>query len=401
MEPKPEPANINADISCPGGPIGWVVTADERTRLGIRAVFRGTLSFAAGAWRLTNMSDITQRKDEHLDIVLRKDVAPRRAKTGFDHFDFVHNALPEIALSDVDVSTSFLGRAMSAPLLISSMTGGPERAGAINAAIAEASGALGIAFGVGSQRVALETRDNGGFGKDLRARAGKVPILANLGAAQLREDGGVGLAIRAVDMIEADAIIIHLNPLQEAVQHGGDTDWRGVLSALESLVRESPVPVVAKEVGAGLSPDVAARLFAAGVTVIDVAGSGGTSWAAVEAERAENAHQRAVANAFRDWGVPTARAVVEVRRACPEAVVIASGGIRDGIDAAKAIRIGADIVGQAGGVLKAALSGPEALAAHLQVAIDQLRIACFCTGSRNLEDLRSAPIITSDRLFEP
>lgn len=346
------------------------------------------------------MSDITRRKDEHLDIVLRNDVAPRRAKTGFDDFDFVHNALPEIALADVDVSTSFLGRAMSAPLLISSMTGGPERAGAINAAIAEASGALGIAFGVGSQRVALETRDNGGFGKDLRARAGKVPILANLGAAQLREAGGVGLAVRAVDMIEADAIIIHLNPLQEAVQHGGDTNWRGVLSSLESLVRESPVPVIAKEVGAGLSPDVAARLLAVGITVIDVAGSGGTSWAAVEAERATSAHQRAVANAFRDWGVPTARAVADVRRTCPEAVVIASGGIRDGIDAAKAIRIGADIVGQAGGVLKAALSGPEALTAHLQVAIDQLRIACFCTGSRNLHDLRSAPITASNRPFE-
>ncbi len=347
------------------------------------------------------MSDITRRKDEHLDIVLGKNVAPDRATTGFDDIDFVHNALPEIALSEVDLSTTFLGRAMSAPLLISSMTGGPERAGSINAAIAEACGALGIAFGVGSQRVALETRDSGGFGKDLRARAGHVPILANLGAAQLREDGGVRLAIRAVEMIEADAIIIHLNPLQEAVQQGGDTNWHGVLRSLDVLVRESPVPVVAKEVGAGLSADVAKRLTSVGVHVIDVAGSGGTSWAAVEAERASSAHQRAVADAFRDWGIPTARAVVDVRRACPETVIVASGGVRNGIDAAKAIRLGADIVGQAGGVLKAALAGPEALRAHMQVTIDQLRIACFCTGSRTLQELRMAHITSSDRSLEP
>lgn len=342
------------------------------------------------------MSDITQRKDEHLDIVLRKDVAPIFATTGFERIAFEHVAVPELNLADIDLSTTFLGRAVAAPLMISSMTGGPARAEAINAAIADAARALGIAFGVGSQRVALETSNLGGLGRNLRRRAGPVPILANLGASQLRERDGIDQVRRAVEMVDADGIIIHLNPLQEAVQSGGDTDWRGVLKAIETLAASDTCPIVAKEVGAGISGRIAKRLVDAGVTVIDVAGSGGTSWAAVEAERADTQAQRTIAMAFRDWGIPTAKAIADVKAACPDTPIIASGGIRNGIDAAKAIRLGATLVGQAAGVLQSAIEGPDALIENLSVSISQLRIVCFCTGSANLNELRTAPAVASD-----
>lgn len=343
------------------------------------------------------MSEISRRKDEHLDIVLQRDVAPIWTTTGFERMTFEHVALPELSLSDIDLSATFLGRAVQAPLMISSMTGGPSRAERVNAAIADAARSLGLAFGVGSQRIALETDALGGLGGELRRRAGPVPILANLGAAQLREAGGIDGVRRAVDMIDADGIIIHLNPLQEAVQHGGDTDWRGVLSAIAGLcASDSMRPVIIKEVGGGISGQVAKRLVEAGVSVIDVAGSGGTSWAAVEAERAESAQARAVASAFRDWGIPTANAIVAVRAACPTTPIIASGGIRNGIDVAKAIRLGASLVGQAGGVLKAAVDGPKSLIENLSVTIEQLRVVCFCTGSASLAELRRARAAASD-----
>lgn len=337
--------------------------------------------------------EILRRKSEHVDIVLEGKVAARQVTTGFERVRFAHNALPELDLDAVDLSTRFLGRHLKAPLLISSMTGGPLHAHRINATIAEAAGRLGIGFAVGSQRIALEGRGDAGFGRHLRQLAGPVPILANFGAAQLRGWDGPAMAERAVEMIDADALIIHLNPLQEAVQSGGDRDWSGLFQYIETVVRSCPKPVVVKEVGSGLSDDVARRLFDIGVTVLDVAGAGGTSWAAVEAERAPCAKARAVAEAFRDWGIPTARAVTDVRRACPDVTVIASGGIRDGIDAAKAIRLGADIVGQAAGALPAAIQSVDALVEHLEILIEQLRIVCFCTGSRDLKSLRHAPMI--------
>lgn len=335
-------------------------------------------------------TDLSRRKSEHLDVVLAGDAGARHVTNGLERVRFEHVALPEIALADVDISTRFLGRRMAGPLLVSSMTGGPERAADINRAIAEACEAVGVGFGVGSQRIAIEQQGAGGLGKDLRRRAPSVPLLANLGGAQLRAPGGLDMAQRAVDMIEADALIIHLNPLQEAVQSGGDTDWRGVLAAFENLARALPVPLIAKEVGAGLSGAVARRLLDAGVAIIDVAGAGGTSWAEVEAKRAPDASTRAIATAFRDWGLPTAEAIVSVRGACPEVPLIASGGLRDGIDVARALRLGADVAAQAAGVLPAALAGSDALADRLCVTLAQLRITCFCTGSLNLAALKLA-----------
>ncbi len=340
------------------------------------------------------ISELVERKNDHLDIVLDPVRARATTTTGLEDYRFEHCALPEIDLDQIDISTRLLGMPLRAPLLVSSMTGGALRASRINHHLMEAAQELGIALAVGSQRVAIEAGVDHGLTRDLRRRGPGVPLLANLGAAQLRA-GGVTLAQRAVDMISANALIVHLNPLQEAVQDGGDRDWRGVLQAIGTIARVLPVPVVVKEVGAGLSPDVARRLVEVGVAVIDIAGAGGTSWAAVEGERARDAEDRAVAMAFSGWGIPTAQALQAVRRVLPDTPLIASGGIRDGVDAAKAIRLGADMVGQAASVLTSALHSSDAVVAHFQTVIRQLRIACFCTGSENLAALRHARLTTA------
>jgi isopentenyl-diphosphate delta-isomerase len=337
--------------------------------------------------------DILRRKNEHIDVVLSGAARGAEGASGFDAIRFEHVALPELDLDQVEASTMFLGYPIKAPWLISSMTGGPERAASINAALAEAAGELGIAFAVGSQRVALEAAGEAGFDRKLRLRAGRVPILANFGAAQLRGWHDGSAAERALEMIDADALIIHLNPLQEAVQAGGDRNWTGVLDHIAGLVQRLSKPVIVKEVGHGISGSLARRLADVGVAAIDVAGAGGTNWATVEGARSNDARTRAVAAAFHDWGTPTVRAIRDVRAALPDGVVIASGGVRDGVDAAKAIALGADLVGQAAGVLAAALEGPEAVVAHFEVLTEQLRIACFCTGSADLSALRRARIL--------
>lgn len=340
----------------------------------------------------TIMSDIEQRKIEHLEVVMSGGANAVRTASGFDQVRFEHEAMPDLDFDSIDLGVAFLGRHMSAPLLVSSMTGGPLLVETLNQHIAEACGALGIGFGVGSQRIALEDISSAGFNRDLRVRAGAVPILANFGAAQLLAWNGGDMARRAVDMIDADALIVHLNPLQEAVQIDGDRNWAGVLDALATLCRRCDFPIVAKEVGAGISAATAKRLVEAGVAVIDVAGAGGTSWAAVEAARAKSDRQRHVAEAFRDWGIPTVEALVRVRDACPTTTLVASGGVRDGIDCAKAVRLGADVVGLAGGVLSAAATDAEALIAQLEIIVEQLRVVCFCTGSVDLDHLKIAKL---------
>jgi isopentenyl-diphosphate Delta-isomerase len=334
---------------------------------------------------------LTDRKNEHLDIVLGNG-AVSQTRTGFDDIVFEHAALPELDLDEVDLATSFVGKRINAPLLVSSMTGGPARAAQINENLAVACQTLGLALAVGSQRVAIESGDLAGLGAELRRLAPKIPLLANFGAAQLNLGFGLDEARRAIEMIGADALIIHLNPLQEAVQPEGNRNWRGLLGRIEMLAGQLDAPLVVKEVGAGISAQLARRLVDAGVAVIDVAGAGGTSWAAVEAARSKTPQQAAIAKAFTDWGIPTARAIAQVRAACPETMIVGSGGIRDGLDAAKAIRLGADMVGQAAGVLQAATQSAEAVIEHMSVTIAQLRVACFCTGSKNLEALRMAPL---------
>jgi isopentenyl-diphosphate delta-isomerase len=331
------------------------------------------------------------RKNEHLDIVLGGR-ASSAVPTGFDEIVFEHAALPEIDMDQIRLDTVFLGKRINAPLLVSSMTGGPERAAAINANLALACEALGIALAVGSQRIAIDNSGDSGLRHDLRKHAPTIPLLANFGAAQLNLGYGVDQARRAVEMIGADALIIHLNPLQEAVQPEGDRNWAGLLNKIGTLAGQLGVPLVAKEVGSGISGALARRLVDAGVSVIDVAGAGGTSWAAVEAERARSPRQAKIAQAFVNWGQPTTLAIADVRGACPETTVIASGGVKNGVDVAKAIRLGADLAGQAAGVLEAATVSPEAVVDHFETVIGQLRVACFCTGSIDLKALREAPL---------
>ena len=332
------------------------------------------------------------RKDEHLDVILAGRAA-HALDNGFAEVRFVHEALPDLDHGKIDLGVDFLGRRLKAPLLISSMTGGPSRAEAINARLAEAAQQLGIALAVGSQRAALDAEgDTPGLDMALRLKAPDTPILANIGAAQLTRGFGVDEARRVLDMIAADALIVHLNPLQEACQPEGDRDWWGVGAALEALVKALDAPVVVKETGAALSAATAKRLLAMGVAAVDVAGAGGSNWATVEGERADSEADKAHAAAFADWGIPTARAIAEVRAACPKATIIGSGGIRDGVEAAKALRLGADVVGQAAGVLTAATVSTEAVIEHFQIIIRQMRTVCFCTGSANLTALRRAPL---------
>jgi len=338
------------------------------------------------------VSEIMNRKDQHLDVILSGRAA-HGLDSGFAGVRFAHEALPDLDHGKIDLGADFLGRRLKAPLLISSMTGGPARAEAINARLAEAAQHLGIALAVGSQRAALEAEGaTAGLDMALRLRAPDTPILANIGAAQLTRGFGVDEARRVLDMIAGDALIVHLNPLQEACQPEGDRDWWGVGAALEALVKALDAPVVVKETGAGISAATARRLFAMGVAAVDVAGAGGSNWATVEGQRAEGDDDKAHAAAFADWGIPTARSIAEVRAACPKGVVIGSGGVRDGVEAAKAIRLGADMVGQAAGVLTAATVSTEAVVEHFQTLIRQMRTVCFCTGSANLTALRKAPL---------
>lgn len=342
------------------------------------------------------MSDnlILGRKDQHLDVVLSGGGRHALA-SGFDDWRFVHEALPDLDHAKIDLGADFLGRRLQAPLLISAMTGGPARAEAINARLAEAAQHLGIALAVGSQRAAIEGGATGGLDRSLRDRAPDTPILANIGAAQLTRGFGLDQAKRALDMIGADALVVHLNPLQEACQPEGDRDWWGVGAALQALIRDLDAPVIVKETGAGISAVTAQRLIAMGAAGVDVAGAGGANWGLIEGERATDPADKIHAAAFAAWGIPTARAIAEARNALPEALIIGSGGVRDGVDVAKAVRLGADVVGMASGVIQAATISTEAVVAHFQVVIRQLRTVCFCTNAANLAALKRAPLLVA------
>ena len=335
--------------------------------------------------------DIEGRKREHIDTVLNEDVDAKGITTGFERLYFEHVALPEIDFDEIDTSCRIFDRNLSAPLLISSMTGGTDIARDINFRLAEAASSLGIAMGVGSQRAAIE---HSMFADTFQVRsvAPDILLFANLGAVQLNYGYTVDQARQAVDMIEADALFLHLNPLQEAVQAGGDRKWKGLIDKIGDLVEELSVPVVVKEVGNGISVGVARRLAEVGVTAIDVAGAGGTSWSEVEAYRQREPVHRRVAHSFAGWGIPTAQALIDMRNTLPDMTVFASGGIRSGIDAAKALRLGAGLVGMAAPALGSAVETAKSVENRMSAATEELRIAMFCTGSRDLDALRFAPL---------
>jgi isopentenyl-diphosphate delta-isomerase len=333
---------------------------------------------------------LASRKEEHLRICLEEDVRPRTLTTGLERYRFVHQALPEMDLEEVDLRTLFLGKQLDAPLLISSMTGGTASARAINRRLGEAAQALGIGMCVGSQRAALE---DPATIETYRVRdcAPDVLLLANLGAVQLAKSYTIDHCRRAVDMIEADALILHLNPLQEALQPEGDTHFRGLLDKIEAVCRGLSVPVIVKEVGYGISAEVAQRLIGAGVSALDVAGGGGTSWSEVERNRTNDPVLAGAAAQFIDWGIPTAECIRAVRGVAPSVPLIASGGVETGIDVAKCVALGADVVALAWPLLRPSLVSTEAVAEAVQTIVRTLRVAMFCVGAPDVAALRLTP----------
>jgi isopentenyl-diphosphate delta-isomerase len=340
---------------------------------------------------LTN-SLIEDRKVDHIRINLDQNVQFPNLTTGLERYRFLHHALPELDLSQIDTTVTLFGKTLRAPLLISSMTGGANLAHQLNRRLAETAQAHGIALGLGSQRAALKN-DDLAYTYRVRDIAPNVLLFGNLGAVQFNYGYGVDECRRAVDMIEADALILHFNVLQEAVQPEGDTNFVGLLAKLEAVCRALEVPVIAKEVGWGFSERDARALANAGVAAIDVAGAGGTSWSEVEYHRAPTAFHARVARAFADWGIPTADAIQYARRGAPDLPIIASGGLRDGIDVAKCIALGALIGGLASPFLKAADESPDALDQLTHELIAQLRITMLCSSAGNIAALQQTPLI--------
>lgn len=338
-------------------------------------------------------SQTQSRKQEHVELCVDQDVTFRTVASGFDEFQFKHQALPELDFKDVDPSSSFLGRPLRAPLIISSMTGGYPDAERINRSLGEAAELFGLGIGIGSGRQALEDRSQIRSFQAVRAGAKTSPVFANIGAVELAALHRTSQLARVHELIEitaSDAVAVHLNPVQELMQPEGSPNFSGVLAAIEALVKSISTPVIVKEVGAGISHDVAARVLDVGVRVIDVAGAGGTSWAGVEILRHDPSAQQRL-EPFWDWGITTLDAILEVRdlKESHTFTLIASGGIRHGIDIAKCIALGADLGAMARPLLQSLTNGGEAaLHAHLEQIIFQLKGAMFLTGSRTLSDLR-------------
>jgi isopentenyl-diphosphate delta-isomerase len=347
---------------------------------------------------MEKVTKIGARKSDHLRINLEEDVQSG-LRTGLEKFRFEHRALPELDLDRVDLKQSLFNRSLLAPILISSMTGGSQEAGKINRALAEAAQETRIALGLGSQRAAIEHPELAPTFQ-VRQFAPDVLLFANLGAVQLNYGYGPDECRRAVEMIQADALILHLNALQEAVQPEGDTRFSGLVGKIESVCRVLEVPMVVKEVGWGFSETDARRLEGAGVAAIDVAGAGGTSWTQVEMHRAEDEAQARLAAAFLDWGIPTAEAIQNVRRAAPDLLVFASGGLRNGIDLAKCIALGAKLCGMAGPFLKAAAVSPEKTVETILELRRQLQVCMFAVGAGDLAQLANTALIPVSRAGE-
>jgi isopentenyl-diphosphate Delta-isomerase len=333
------------------------------------------------------MTNTQTRKADHLRICLEDDVQFHHLTNGFNEYRFVHTCLPELNLNEVNLGTKFLGKELKVPLLISSMTGGTEQAKMINSRLAVAAQKYGLAMGVGSQRIAVE-QPNLAHTFAIRSLAPDAMLFANLGAVQLNYTYGLEQCLQAVEILAADALILHLNPLQECIQPNGDTNFKGLLGRIHQLCQQIDVPVIAKEVGNGISQSMATKLIEAGVDAIDVAGAGGTSWAMVESERAENNLQRQLGRTFADWGISTADCIVQIREQYQDLPLIASGGLRNGMEVAKAIALGSDLGGLAFPFLQAASESEAAVDELIELLIAELKTVLFCTGNANLSELK-------------
>ena len=339
--------------------------------------------------------DLEQRKSQHLDLVQRPEVEPDGSDSLFGCVRLIHRALPELSLDQIDLSLELCGKTLKAPFMIVGMTGGTERAGQINRDLAAIAQEEGVAFGVGSMRILFDQPE---LLPTFATRSARPPLLfANLGAQQLVQRGP-SAALHLIELLAADGICIHLNAAQELVQADGDRDFRGCLDAIGELARELGPRLVVKETGCGIGPDVARLLQAKGVRCIDVSGRGGTSWTRVEQLRAKTDDARALGELLSDWGLPTAACVIAARAAAPGLQIIASGGMRSGLDAARAIAVGADAAGFALPLVRAHQEGgAEAAQRVLRGAIAALRATCLLTGARNLLSLRR----TSPVLLDP
>ncbi|WP_310735548.1 type 2 isopentenyl-diphosphate Delta-isomerase [Cohnella herbarum] len=354
-----------------------------------------TVTYSRGARAIKNSEtgqvpgekpDIGRRKKEHIEICLHEDVEGRGEGTGFDRYRFRHLALPEVNFNGIDTSTQFLNRKLRVPFMVSSMTGGTDEAGRINVRLAEAAERKGWAMGLGSLRAAIANPSTA-RSYQVRQHAPNVPLLANLGAVQLNYGFGIEECRRAVQMTDADALVLHLNGLQELFQNEGDNNFGGLLNKIERLCREAEFPIGVKEVGWGIDGDTASKLADAGVSFIDVAGAGGTSWIEVEKHRSANHLTREAAKAFEDWGTPTAECIAETRAAVPDAYVIGSGGLANGVDAAKAIALGADLASFGRSLLAPALHSAERLSELFDRLEFELKAAMFGIGAANMSQL--------------
>ena len=329
-----------------------------------------------------------ERKDAHLDLA-KTPSAQAQISHPLDQVHLTHYALPDCALADIDLGTRFLGKHVAAPFFIGAMTGGTPRADAINHALAEVAAEKNIALALGSQRASLANHRDQSF---FRKLAPNNVLIGNLGITQLAAPGGHDMALKAIDAIEATAMAIHLNPLQEAAQAEGDHDWTGCHDALARFIADAPVPVIVKEVGAGISAALAKELTAMGAAFIDIAGLGGTNWTRIETARHHDPKTGAIFAPFLDWGIDSVNALTQIRACLPHAKLIASGGIRHGLDVAKSLALGANMVAAAGPFLKALESENGTISqTNLADEIDQwsaqLRLSCFLTNAKKPSDL--------------
>jgi isopentenyl-diphosphate delta-isomerase len=343
-----------------------------------------------------------KRKADHIRISLNRNVQARKIATGFSDVCFIHKALPEVDKQKIDLSTTVFDHKFAAPLIVGAITGGTEEAARINSTVAEAVEELGLGMGVGSQRAAIEDKKLEKTFAIARKKAPTAFLVANIGGVQLVHGYGIKEVKKAIEMIDADAIAVHLNPLQEAVQTEGQTNFRGVIEKISEITRELKKPVIVKETGAGIAAEEAKKLDALGVSGIDISGAGGTSFAAVEyyrAKRPENSLRRRLGGIFWDWGIPTAVSIVEVSQSV-SIPVIASGGIRDGVNVAKALALGASLTSLSQPVLQAAVKGVEETKAVLSLLAEELRNCMFLVGADSVQALREKPLVIANRTAE-
>jgi len=341
-------------------------------------------------------NSIERRKSEHIQITLNEKVTGESISTGLESLMFIHNALPEIDFDEISIAASFLGFECKTPFLISSMTGGTVLAETINRNLATAAEERGWALALGSTRALLDS-DGHASSFLMRKYAPSVPIIANLGAVQFNYGYGVEECRKIIEMTEADMLVLHLNSIQEVIQENGDTNFKGLLKKIEKLCSTLDVPVGVKEVGWGIDGHTAKSLMEAGIAFIDVAGAGGTSWSQVEKFRAKDPVRRAAAQSFSEWGIPTVESIKLVREEIGNRPLIASGGMLTGLDGAKSIALGADLVGFGRSILKEATQSPEDVIEGLKIREMELRIAMFGIGASTIEELKSSPRLKERR----